>query len=98
MAITTNKQRLVSQIFSLLGDACQAEDCPARTVLEEFVYAVLREGHTRGAADQAFESLRKNFYDWNEIRVSMAEELVAVIGPWITDAERRAQRIIDLLQ
>lgn len=98
MAITMNKQRLVTQLFSQLGDACRAEDCPARSVLEEFVYAILREGHTRAAADQAFENLRKSFFDWNEIRVSMAEEIVAVIGPWITDAERRAQRVIDLLQ
>jgi endonuclease-3 len=98
MAITMNKQRLVSQLFSQLGDACQSEEGPARSVLEEFVYAILREGHTRAAADQAFDSLRKSFFDWNEVRVSMAEEIVAVIGPWITDAERRAQRIIDLLQ
>jgi len=98
MATIMNKQRLVSQMFSQLGDACQSEECAPRTVLEEFVYAILREGHTRAAADQAFDSLRKNFFDWNEIRVSMGEELVAAIGPWITDAERRAQRVIDFLQ
>jgi len=98
MATTMNKQRLVNQIFSQLEGACGSEECPPRSVLEEFVYAILREGHTRAAADQAFDCLRKSFFDWNEVRVSMAEELVAVIGPWITDAERRAQRIIDLLQ
>lgn len=101
MATTTNnagKQRLVNQIFTQLAAKCKADEAPARPVLEEFVYAILREGHTREAADLAFESLKKNFFDWNEIRVSMTEELVAAVGEWISDAERRSQRIIDFLQ
>src|SRR5438876_697702 len=98
MATTTTKQRLVSQIFSQLASKCKADEAPVRPVLEEFVYAILREGHTRDAADQAFDNLKKNFFDWNEIRVSMTEEIVGVIGQWTTDAERRAQRIVDFLQ
>jgi endonuclease-3 len=98
MAITMNKQRLVNQIFTQLASPTKDDDSPARSVLEEFVYAILREGHTSGAADQAFAALKKEFFDWNEIRVSMVEEIVAIIGPWISGAETRAQRIIDLLQ
>jgi endonuclease III len=98
MATTTNKQRLVGQIFAQLAPKCKADEAPARPVLEEFIYAILREGHTRDAADLAFANLKKNFYDWNEIRVSMTEEVVASIGEWIEDAERRSQRIIDFLQ
>lgn len=98
MATTISKQRLVSQIFSTLAPKCKADDAPARPVLEEFVYAILREGHTRDAADQAFEALKNNFFDWNEIRVSMTEELVEVLDPYLTDTERRSQRIIDFLQ
>ena len=98
MATTMNKQRMVNQIFTQLGPVCKADECPARSVLEEFVYAILREGHTREAADQAFDALKKGYFDWNEVRVSMVEELVATIGPWISDAERRSQRIVDLLQ
>jgi endonuclease III len=102
MATTMNKQRLVSQIFADLAptlaeaSACDAAD--VRSVLEEFVYAILREGHTRDDADRAFSSLKKSFYDWNEIRVSMPEELVSAIDRWIGDALGRPQRIIDLLQ
>lgn len=98
MATATNKQRLVNQIFTSLAPKCKAADAPVRPVLEEFIYAILRESHTREAADAAFDNLKKNFFDWNEIRVSMTEEIVAVIGEWITDAERRSQRIIDFLQ
>ena len=103
MATTMNKQRLVSQIFadlaSTLAPASAADPAEgARSVLEEFVYAILREGHTRDDADRAFASLKKTFYDWNEIRVSMPEELVTAIDRWIGDAPQRSQRIIDLLQ
>jgi endonuclease III len=102
MATTMNKQRLVSQIFADLASSLapptgdQADG--VRSVLEEFVYAILREGHTRDDADRAFASLKKSFYDWNEIRVSMPEELVAAIEPWISEPTQRSQRIIDLLQ
>ena len=92
MATATNKQRLVTQIFTQLAPKYAAPDAPVRPILEEFVYAILREGHTREAADRAFDNLKKHFFDWNEIRVSMTEELVAAIGHWITDAERRSQR------
>ncbi len=98
MATATNKQRLVNQIFTSLSPKCKADDAPVRPVLEEFVYAILRESHTREAADFAFDALKNAFFDWNEIRVSMTEEIVAVIGEWITDAERRSQRMIDFLQ
>lgn len=98
MATATNKQRLVGQIFSALAPKCKAGDCPSRPVLEEFLYAILREGNNRDSADRAFESLKNAFFDWNEIRVSMPEEIVAVIEPFTDDADRRAQRIIDFLQ
>ncbi len=101
MATTMNKQRLLNQILADLAPTlADADDsaAPARSVLEEFVYAILREGSTRDDADQAFAALKKDYYDWNEIRVSMAEELVSSLGRSISDAPRRAQRIIDLLQ
>ena len=102
MAITMNKQRLVSQIFAdlapTLAQPSAGDAADARSVLEEFVYAILREGHTRDDADRSFASLKKTFYDWNEIRVSMPEELVSAIERWIADPLGRAQRIIDLLQ
>jgi endonuclease-3 len=102
MATTMNKQRLVNQILAdlapTLADPADEPAAEPRSVLEEFVYAILREGQTRDDADRAFSSLKKTFYDWNEIRVSMPEELVSAIGRWIGDSPRRAQRIIDLLQ
>jgi endonuclease III len=99
MAITMNKQKVVTQLFgalSKLGKA--AEEPPARPVLEQFIYAVCREGTTREQADQAYRALQTRFFDWNEIRVSAPEEITEVLTGLVPDPEKRAQRIIDFLQ
>ena len=57
MPTVTNKQRVISQIFAGLhkghkGHGAAAEP-GARPVLEQFLYALCREGVTREKADQA---------------------------------------------
>jgi endonuclease-3 len=99
MATTLNKQKVVNHLFSALAKQVQgAEDMPARPVLEQFIYAICREGTTRPQADLAFTSLQARFFDWNEIRVSGPEELTAVLEGLMPEPEKRAQRIIDFLQ
>lgn len=96
MPTTINKQRLVTQLFSTLGKGSK----PAvheRPVLDQFLYAICREGVTRELADQAFENLLERFFDWNEVRVSSARELAEALE-MLPNAEARAQRIIDFLQ
>src|SRR5687767_7258423 len=58
MTTMTTKQRLVNQLFSCLAGKCKADEAPTRPVLEEFIYAILREGQTPAAADSAFESIK----------------------------------------
>ena len=74
MAITINKQKVVSQLFTALAKHGKGET-PERPVLEQFIYAVLREGSTREHADQAFANLQNRFFDWNEVRVTTVKEL-----------------------
>lgn len=93
---TTAKQRLVSQIFSVLAKGKQPAHEP-RPVLEQFIYAVCREGTTREPADKAYRRLQERFFDWNEVRVSSARELAEALAG-LPHAEARAQRIIDFLQ
>lgn len=100
MATITNKQRLLTQIFGTapkapkdLGDG--KED--ARPVLEQFLYALCREGVTREQADRAFHNVRERFFDWNEVRVSSAREIAEALEG-LPNGEGRAQRIIDFLQ
>jgi endonuclease-3 len=97
MAITTNKQRLVTQIFSSLGKSGKGHGSDERPVLEQFLYALCREGATREQADQAYRALQEQFFDWNEIRVSSIRELAEALDV-LPDPEARAQRFIDFLQ
>src|SRR5262245_12839991 len=97
MPTTTNKQRLLTQIFSALGKGGKPAEPEAQPVLEQFLYAVCREGVTREQADRAFRNLRENFFDWNEIRVSSARELAEAFAG-LPGAEGRARRLIDFLQ
>jgi endonuclease-3 len=96
MATTINKQRVVTNIFSTAGRGKHADPEP-RPVLEQFLYAVCREGVTRELADQAYRNLQERFFDWNEVRVSSARELAEALEG-LPDAESRAQRLIDFLQ
>jgi endonuclease-3 len=97
MPTTTNKQRIVTHIFSILGKGSKYQPPEPRPVLEQFLYAVCREGVTREQADHAYRNLREQFFDWNEIRVSSTRELAQALEN-LPQAEARAQRIIDFLQ
>src|SRR6516165_2623964 len=97
MPTTTNKQRLLNQLFGALAKAGKGADAGPRPVLEQFLFAICREGVTREAADRAFRSLRERFFDWNEIRVSSTREVAEALEG-LPDAEGRAQRLIDFLQ
>src|SRR5262245_19534119 len=95
MSITTNKQRVLNQLLAQLAKF-KGEPEP-RPVLEQFLYAVCREGVTRDLADRAFRNLRDQFFDWNEIRVSATRELADAMDG-LPQAEARAQRIVEFLQ
>jgi endonuclease-3 len=103
MPTTTNKQRLLNQIFAHLPKAARegpdgASHLPqGLPVLEQFLYAVCREGATREEGGRAFQNLRERFFDWNEVRVSSLRELSEALGG-LPDAESRAQRAVDFLQ
>lgn len=97
MATATNKQRLLTHLFTALKKRYGAPEPEARPVLEQFLYAVCREGTGREQADQAYRTLRESFFDWNEVRVSSVREIEEVLDD-LPDAEARANRIITFLQ
>jgi endonuclease III len=97
MPTTTNKQRLLTQLFTVLKRRYQPDEPEPRPVLEQFIYAICREGTTRAQADAAFKVLRERFFDWNEVRVSSHRELEEIFAD-LPDAEARAQRLISFLQ
>ncbi len=97
MPTTINKQKIVNTLLSSLGKNSKPK-IGERPVLEQFIYAILRENATREAADRGFENLRERFYDWNEVRVSSTMEIMEALDNVLLHAEARAQRIIDFLQ
>lgn len=97
MPTTVNKQKVLTQIFTILKKRYEPADPEARPVLEQLIYALCREGATREQADRAFRVLQERFFDWNEIRVSSPQELEEVFED-VPHGHIRAQRIISLLQ
>jgi endonuclease-3 len=96
MATTINKQRLLNGVLATApkhaGDGGEA-----RPVLEQFIYAICREGATREQADRAYRQLQERFFDWNEVRVSSARELEEAFAG-LSGPDLRAQRLISFLQ
>src|SRR5262245_25740930 len=97
MATTINKQRILTHFFASLKKAYDPGESVSRPVLEQFIYAICREGATPEQADEAFANLRRRFFDWNEIRVSSLRELEESLEN-LPEPEVRAQRIISFLQ
>jgi endonuclease-3 len=97
MPSTINKQRVLNQFFTTLKKRYDPAEPAPQPVLEQFLYAICREGATREQADRAFANLRERFFDWNEVRVSSPREVEDALGD-LPDAELRANRLISFLQ
>jgi endonuclease-3 len=97
MSATTSKQQLITTLFTTLRKNYSVSDPVERPVLEQMIYALLREGATCEEADAAIGRLKNQFFDWNEVRVSSEHELVEALAG-LPDAAIRAERIISLLQ
>ena len=69
----------------------------SRKVLEHLIYAACLENATFEQADSAFSVLEHHFIDWNEIRVSTANELAYTFGH-LPDAAIAGERIRKTLQ
>lgn len=68
-----------------------------RKLLEHLVFAVFLENAKREVARDAFDAMERYYIDWNEIRVSTANEIADVVG-MTPDAQRVGERLRRLLQ
>ena len=66
-------------------------------ILEEVLYAILREGVPNSEADAAFLKIKTGFVDLNEMRVSSVQEVADAIEG-LADAGNKAERIVKFLQ
>lgn len=97
MPATINKQRVVTQLLTVIKKRYAPPEPEERPVLEQLLYAICREGATREQGDRAYRALQEKFFDWNEIRVSSAREVEECFED-MDNTEARAQRVIALLQ
>lgn len=99
MAATTNKQQQLAQVLAILKKKFTVPSPPEapRPVLEEVLYAIVREGIPPQQAESAYAKVKTDFHDWNEVRVSSVQEVTDALSE-LPDAGIKAKRIIDFLQ
>lgn len=68
-----------------------------RSVLEHLLFACLLENSLYDDVTKVFEVLTKDYFDWNEVRVTSIRELTEVMKP-LNDPEESATRLKRVLQ
>ena len=99
MPATTTKQQLLTQVYAVLKKKIPASPEPEtpHPILEEVLYAILREGVPNSEADAAFLKIKTGFVDLNEMRVSSVQDVADAIEG-LADAGNKAERIVKFLQ
>jgi endonuclease-3 len=99
MPATTNKQQQLTQVLAILKKKFAVPSPPEtpRPVLEEVLYAIVREGVPPQQSESAYAKLKTDFHDWNEVRVSSVQEVTDALSE-LPDASSKAKRLIDFLQ
>ncbi|MGL6225536.1 MAG: hypothetical protein ACRC10_02800 [Thermoguttaceae bacterium] len=93
-----NRTQKIKQLHQLLRKRYQhVPMIPARAVLEHLIYAALLEHSNIEQADTAFSVLEHHYIDWNEVRVSTANELASTF-PQLSEAAIAGDRIRKTLQ
>ena len=85
-----NRAALIDKLFKVAKKEFVLTAPPSsRNVLEHLIYGCCLENSKREAADEALAKLQENFCDWNEVRVTTAEEL-AEVGKRLFDPKAAA--------
>lgn len=94
----TNRAALFGKIYKVLKKHYEPVLPPSdRTVLEHVLYACVLENAKPEHVDDVFAKLQKNYFDWNEVRVTSVPELSEVMAI-IPDAPEAAKRMKRALQ
>jgi endonuclease-3 len=62
-----------------------------RSLLEHLLFSCLLEDSPHEAAEQVFETLKRDYFDWNEVRVSTIRELSEVFKPLVNPSASGAR-------
>ncbi|MCA9240934.1 MAG: hypothetical protein KDA37_12075 [Planctomycetales bacterium] len=90
----TRINKLVTAVKKHFKPAAPAKE---RTLLEDLVFACLLENSSHEAAEEVYDHLKANYFDWNEVRVSTRRELAEEMKQ-LNDPEDAADRLKRTLQ
>jgi endonuclease-3 len=79
MAASVNRATRITQLQSALKKNYKPILQPERPLMEVLLYASLLEDAPYEAADEAMARLERDYFDWNEIRVTTVTELSDVL-------------------
>jgi len=93
-----SRTQQVTRLFELLSKTYRKRPADAeRPVLENLVFAAVLENTRYEIASRVFTTLKEEFFDWNEVRVSTVRDL-ADAGSGLPDPVAAAQRVKQALQ
>ncbi len=97
MAVS-NRATLINKTIKIVKKHYQPIPVPTnRTLFENLLYACCLENSLHESADRVFEVLNRDYFDWNEVRVSTVQELTEVMKP-LHDPGASATRLKRVLQ
>lgn len=89
---TPNRSALIAKTLKVVRKHYKPVPQPKdRTVLEHLLFACLLEDSTQEAAEQVFQALKRDYFGWNEVRVSTIRELSDALKPLVNPAESAAR-------
>jgi hypothetical protein len=89
---TPNRAALIAKVLKVVRKHYKPVAPPKeRTVLEQLLFACLVEDSPNEAAEQVFNSLKHDYFGWNEVRVSTIRELTDALKPLVNPAESAAR-------
>lgn len=85
-------------LFRKLKKSIDAQPADPLDPIGQLVLSFLQWNATTKAAQTAFDQLMHVTVDYNDLRVSHAQEIIAVLGARYPNAQDRAQRLLKALQ
>ncbi len=93
-----NRTAVLSRILKILKKHYKpATSFGTDVVMKDLLFACCLENSPAATAENVFESLQKQYFDWNEVRVTSIRELMEGMKS-LADAEQAARRLRGVLQ
>jgi endonuclease-3 len=87
-----NRSALIGRTLKVLRKHFKPVSPPKdRSLFEHLLFACLVEDSPTEAAEQAFTTLRNDYFGWNEVRVSTIRELTDALKPLVNPADSAAR-------